>query len=232
MRRKHFDTALMLFVSMGLTVTMALGSAAPLGGSMAVGALMGSKGATVDGQVPLPHTTLLSGDNLQVKNGVAMVALDQGNRMILGRGTSASFLREANAVTVSLTEGNLSLYHPQASRTFRVKAGDVTVAPANGYKTMGELAMANGILMVKARDGALKVERAGTTQEVAKGKTIQIATHEASAPTPNPPGNTHLKRLPLLLLYFGAGAGVALLVLAIVRGGGTPPPVSPVTPAP
>jgi hypothetical protein len=234
MKRKHFDAGLMVLVSMGLTVTMAVGSSAPVGGSMAVGALMGSKNATIDGQVPLPHTTLLSGDNLQVKDGLAMVTLDQGNRMILGRETSASFLREADAVTVSLSQGNLSLYHPQTSGTFRVRAGDVTVAPANGYRTMGEIAMADGILMVRAKDGALQVERAGTTQEVVKGKTIQITTHEASAPTPNPDGNIHLKRLPPALLYFGIGAGVALLALALVRSGsgGAPPPVSPVTPGP
>lgn len=230
MKRKHFDTALMLFLSMGLTVTMTVGSSAPVGGSMAVGALMGSRNTTVDGQVPLPHTTLLSGDNLQVKDGLAMVTLDQGNRMILGRETEASFLREADAVTVSLSQGNLSLYHPQTSRSFRVRAGDVTVAPAKGYRTMGEIAMAAGVLMVKAKDGALQVERAGNTQEVAKGTTIQITTHEASAPTPNPPGNSHLKRLPAALLYIGGGVGVALLVLAIVRSGGTPPPVSAVTP--
>ena len=234
MKRKRLDTALMLFVSMSLTVTMAVGSSVPLGGSMAVGALMGSKNATVDGQVPLPHTTLLSGDNLQVKDGLAMVTLDQGNRMILGRETEASFLQEADQVTVSLAQGNLSLYHPQTSRLFRVRAGDVTVAPVSGYRTMGEIAMADGILMVNAKDGAFQVERAGTTQEVAKGKTIQITTHEASTPTPYPEGNKHLKRLPPVLIYFGIGAGVALLALAIVRStsGGAPTPVSPVTPGP
>ena len=234
MKRKRLDTALMLFVSMSLTVTIAVGSSFPLGGSMAVGALMGSKNATVDGQVPLPHTTLLSGDNLQVKDGLAMVTLDQGNRMILGRETEASFLREADAVTVSLTQGNLSLYHPQASRTFRVRAGDVTVSPANGYRTMGELAMADGILMVTAKSGSLQVEQAGTTQEVATGKTIQVTARDESAPQSNPGGNRHLKRVPPALIYFGIGAGVALLALAIVRttSGGAPPPVSPVTPGP
>lgn len=233
MKRKYFDTLLMVLVSMGLTVTMAMGSSVPFGGSMAVGALMGSKNATVDGQVPLPHTTLLSGDNLQVRDGLAMVTLARGNRMILGRETSASFLRKADAVTVSLSQGNLSFYHPQTSRIFRVKVGDVTVAPANGYNTMGEIAMADGILMVRAKDGALKVERAGTTQEVAKGKTIQITTHEASAPTPNPSGNIHLRRVPPALIYFGIGAGVGLLALALVKSGsGGAPAASPVTPGP
>lgn len=228
MKRNRFDTGLMLFVSMGLAVSMAMG------GLMPVGALMGSMNATVDGQVPLPHTTLLSGDNLQVKDGLAMVTLDQGNRMILGRETEASFLREADAVTVSLAQGNLSLYHPQTSKTFRVRAGDVTVAPATGYRTMGEIAMADGILIVTSREGTLQVEKAGTTQEVAKGKTIQIAAREESAPQNNPGGNRHLKRLSKAFIYIGIGAGVGLLAWAIVAStsGGAPTHVSPVTPGP
>jgi acetylornithine/succinyldiaminopimelate/putrescine aminotransferase len=90
MKRNRFDTGLLIFVSMLLTVTVGIG------GSMPVGALMGSKNATIDGQVPLPHTTLLSGDSLHVSNGLAVVTLEQGNRMLLGRETEASFLREAD----------------------------------------------------------------------------------------------------------------------------------------
>lgn len=228
MKKNHFSSALFIFVSMGLTVTMAIG------GSMPVGALLGSRNATVDGQVPLPHTTLLSGDNLQVKDGLAMVTLEQGNRMMLGRETEASFLRDADAVTVSLKQGNLSLYHPQTSRTFRVRAGDVTVVPATGYRTLGEIAMANGLLAVTAKDGALQVEKAGTTQEVAKGKTITIAARTGSAPTPVPPGNRHLKRIPKAFLYIGMGAGAGLVAWAIVAStsGGKPTPVSQVVPGP
>ena len=176
MKRNRFDTALLIFVSLLLTVTVGIG------GSMPVGALMGSKNATIDGQVPLPHTTLLSGDSLQVRNGLAVVTLEQGNRMLLGSETEASFLRDADAVTISLTQGNLSLYHPQTSRMFRVKAGEVTVTPAKDFKTLGELAMADGFLTVTAKDGTLQVEKAGTTQEVAKGNTIKIETrHERAA---------------------------------------------------
>lgn len=228
MKKHHFGSALVIFVSMGLTVTMAIG------GSMPVGALMGSRNTTVDGQVPLPHTTLLSGDNLRVNDGLAMVALEQGNRMVLGRETEASFLRDADAVTVSLTQGYLSLYHPQASSTFRVRAGDVTVAPAKGYRTLGEIAMADGYLAVTAKDGALQVEKAGTTQEVAKGKTITIAARAGSAPAPVPPGNRHFKRWPKALLYIGMGAGAGLIAWAIVAStsGAAPTPVSQVTPGP
>lgn len=175
MKKNYLGSVLLISVSMVLTVTMAVG------GSMPVGALLGSKNTTVDGRVPLPHTTLLNGDHLQVKDGLAMVTLDQGNRMVLGRETEASFLRKSDAVTVSLTRGALALYHPQTSQAFRVKAGAVTVAPAKGYRTMGEIAMADGYLSVTAKDGTLQVEKAGTTQEISKGKTITITTTPAGA---------------------------------------------------
>ena len=230
MRGKHFGSVLLITVSLGLSVTMAMA------GAMPVGALMGSKDATLDGQAPLPHTTLLSGDSLQVKNGLAMLALDQGNRMILGRQTRASFLREADAVIVSLTQGNLSLYHPQAGRPFRIKAGDVTVSPSKGFRTLGQVAMVDGVLAVTAKDGALQVEKNGAIQEVSKGKTITIETDTARAPMPDPQGRgkPHLKRIPPgLLIALGVAAGTAGIAWAIVRstsGGG--PPASPVHPNP
>ncbi|HET9178128.1 MAG TPA: hypothetical protein VFQ24_07195 [Terriglobia bacterium] len=230
MKRNRFDTALLIFVSVLLTVTVGIG------GSMPVGALMGSKNATIDGQVPLPHTTLLSGDSLQVRNGLAVVTLEQGNRMLLGRETEASFLRDADAVTVSLSQGNLSLYHPQSSRMFRVKAGEVTVAPLKDYQTLGDLAMADGFLTVTAKDGALEVEKAGATQRVTKGKTIKILAREERAPQDDQGGQRHLKRVPPVLFYVGLAAGAGLLAWAVVSatsgGGATPTPVSPVTPGP
>lgn len=215
---------------------MALASTVAIGSPMPLGSLLGSKNATLDGQAPLPHTTLLEGDNLRVDNGLAMVSLDQGNRMVLGRQTQASFLREAQAVTVSLTQGNLSLYHPQASRSFQIRAGNVTVSPAKGYRTLGEVAVADGLLAVTAKDGALQVEKDGAIQEVSKGKTITIATDAAAAPVPSPQGNgkRHLKRIPPgLLIALGVAAGTAGIAWAVVRatsGGGQP--ASPVTPAP
>lgn len=230
MKGKHFGSALLVTLSLVLTVTMAMA------GAMPVGALMGSKDATVDGEVPLPHTTLLSGDNLQVNDGLAMLALDHGNRMIVGRQTQASFLREADAVTVSLTRGNLSLYHPETGRSFRIKAGDVTVSPAKGYRTLGDVAVADGVLAVTAKDGELQVEKAGTVQEVGKGKTITITTAAAGAPTPDPQGRRHIKHIisisPSVLLYLGLAAEAGFVAWAIVNASGGSQPVSPVSPGP
>lgn len=216
--------------ALALTSTIAISSPMPLG------SLLGSKNAVLDGQAPLPHTTLLDGDNLRVDNGLAMVSLAQGNRMVLGRQTQASFLREADAVTVSLTQGNLSLYHPQASSSFRIKAGEVTVSPAEGYRTLGEVAMADGLLAVTAKDGELQVEKAGAVQEVGKGKTITIATAAAASPAPDPQGRRHIKHIisisPAALLYLGLAAEAGFVAWAIVNATSSGQPASPVTPGP
>jgi hypothetical protein len=215
-------------LALALTSTIAISSPMPLG------SLLGSKNAVLDGQAPLPHTTLLDGDNLRVNDGLAMVSLAQGNRMVLGRQTQASFLRDADAVTVSLTQGNLSLFHPQASKSFRIKAGDVTVSPAKGYRTLGEVAMADGLLAVTAKDGELQVEKGGAVQEVSKGKTITIATAAAGAPTPDPQGRQHVKHIisisPAVLLYLGLAAEAGFVAWAIVNANSGGQPASPVTP--
>jgi len=232
-RRMGLSQILVFLGVMGFTATVAIGSSAP------VGSLVGSKNATLDGQVPLPHTTVLSGDNLQVNDGLAMMTLDQGNRMILGRGTEASFLREADVVTVSLARGNMSLYHPEASRAFRVKVGDVTVVPVKGYRTLGQIVMLNGLLLVTAKDGALQVEKAGTIQEVGKGKTITIATMAAGDHTPNPKKKRGKKRIfylsgpeTLLIVGLASEAGFTAWAIVAANSGGKPTPVSPIMPTP
>ncbi|HUI42789.1 MAG TPA: hypothetical protein VL523_12555, partial [Terriglobia bacterium] len=74
-------------------------------GSAVVGSVAGSLNATVGGQALVPNTVIFSGDSLQVRDGAAVVALENGNRMAFGRETEASFLREANAVEVVLGQG-------------------------------------------------------------------------------------------------------------------------------
>ncbi len=205
-----------------------------LAGPLPIGSIVGSQNAVLDGQQALPNTAVLSGDSLQVNNGVAMVALGQGSRMILGHNTNASFLQEAEGVTVAMTSGRMSLYQAAAGTGFRVKAGDVTVAPSQGYKTLGDVAMADGLLLVTARDGALQIEKNGTTKEVSAGKTITISTTADRAPTPVPPGNRHLKRIlhisPAALLYLGIGAEIAGGATAIILATRTPKQASAVAP--
>lgn len=226
--RTGLKSALALMGILGLAVTAALAGPTP------VGSLVGSTNAILDGQAALPNTTVLNGDNLQVSNGMAMVSLNRGNRMILGRGSEATFLKGSDGVAVSLARGSVALYHPQDGTGFRVKVGDITVAPEKGYRTLGEVAMADGLLVVTAKDGTLQVEKGGKTEEVSKGKTITIAAKTADAPAPAPQGNQHVKHIlrisPAALLYLGIGAEIGGTTAAIVLGTRTPKQVSPVAP--
>jgi hypothetical protein len=152
-------------------------------GSAVIGSVAGSMNATIDGQRLMPKTTIFSGDSLQVKEGAAVVAVGSGSRLVLGRDTMASFLREGTDVTVLLGQGNVSVYQGQAGVSLRVKVGSVTVQPTGEFKTLGEVAMLNGAVVVTAKEGKLRVESNGAAQEVVKGKTVTVAaTRPARAP--------------------------------------------------
>jgi len=163
-------------------VLLGLVAAVPVfAGSAVVGSVAGSMNATVGGQTLLPNTTLFSGDSLQVKDGVAVVALGSASRIVLGRDTVASFVRDSNEVTVLLGQGNVSVFHDVNGMPVRMKIGDVSVVPVSGFKTLGEVAMLNGAIVVTAKEGMLRVEGNGPAINVAKGKTITVVP-EANAP--------------------------------------------------
>jgi len=151
-------------------------------GSAIVGSVAGSMNATVGGQTLLPNTTLFSGDSLQVKDGVAVVALGSTSRMVFGHDTVASFLRESDEVTVLLGQGNVSVFHNADGMPVRMKVGTVSVVPVSGFKTLGEVALLNGTVVVTAKDGALRVDEGnGQVVNVVKGKTIAV-TPKSKAP--------------------------------------------------
>ena len=151
-------------------------------GSAVVGSVAGSMNATIGGQALLPNTMIFSGDSLQVKDGAAVVAVGRGSRLVFGRETVASFLREAGEVTVLLGQGNVSLYQGQVGVGLRVKVGTVTVAPTGEFKTLGEIAMVNGAVVVTAKEGKLRVEGNGPAVEVVKGKTMMVSAKQARSP--------------------------------------------------
>jgi len=165
--------SLLMILSLMIVVVPAMA------GSAVVGSVAGSTNATVGGQSLLPNTTIFSGDSLQVRDGVAVVAIGKSGRMVFGRDTSASFLRDASAVTVLLSQGNVSVFHPGDGTVVRVKAGSVSVAPTAGFKSLGEVAMLNGAVVVTAKEGSLLVDDHGASKTVAKGQTIVIAPKTA-----------------------------------------------------
>ena len=167
--------------SLVLLVVLAA-SVSAFGGSAVVGSVAGSMNATMGGQALLPNTTVFSGDSLAVKDGAAVVAVGPGSRLVFGRDTVASFLRETGEVTVLLGQGNVSLYRAAEGVSLRVKVGEVSILPATGFKTLGEVALLNGVVVVTAKEGKLRVEGSGPAVEVVKGKTITLSAREARSP--------------------------------------------------
>jgi hypothetical protein len=176
-------------------------------GSAIIGSVAGSKNATIDGQALAPNTTVFSGDSLRVKDGAAVVAVGRGSRLVFGEETVASFLREGTDVTVLLGQGNVLLYQGQAGVNLAVKVGSLRVAPTGGYKTLGEIAMVNGAVVVKAREGKLRVEGNGPAVEVVKGKTITVK--EARTAGRAPQGGAAAGGASLMQWGTLAGTGVA-----------------------
>jgi hypothetical protein len=178
MLRTNLRGRLILLVLLGVMVA----SVSAFAGSAVIGSVAGSMNATIGGQALMPNTTVFSGDSLQVKDGAAVVAVGQGSRLVFGRETVASFLRDESEVTVLLGQGNVSMYHPSSPMGLRVKVGEISVTPAAGYKTLGEVAMVNGAVVVTTKEGLLRVEGSGPAVEVAKGKTITVQAKAARAP--------------------------------------------------
>ncbi len=199
-----------------LCLVMGIVAAAPaFAGSAVIGSVAGSINATIGGQALMPNTVIFSGDSLQVKDGAAVVALGS-SRMAFGRQTTVSFLRDSNEVTVLLSRGNLSMYHAQDGVALRVKVGDVTVLPAKGFKTLGEVAMVGGSVVITAKEGSFQVEGNGSALEVAKGNTITLPVKGAvpRAARPSPAGAPVGSDTATLLGYTATGAGALAAILA------------------
>jgi hypothetical protein len=165
-----------------LGVCLALGVIPGNAASAVVGMVAGGTNATIGGHALSPNTTLFSGDNLQVRDGVAVVAMGMGSRMVFGKETLATFERGTDEVTVTLGQGNVATYHPADGIPFRIKTGEVTVLAGKGFKSLGEVAMINGTVVVTAKEGTLKVEGPGRSMELTKGKTIAITSKTAGSP--------------------------------------------------
>lgn len=167
---------------MVLGLIMAATAGTPAMAGEALGSLASSQNATIDNMAALPNTAIFSGDTLSVRDGVAVVSLARGSRMVFGHETQASFMTEGKDVTVRLVDGNVLLYHAASDQSMRLKAADVTVSPVAGFKTLGEVAMLNGWLVVTAKQGTLQVEGAGRKAQVTEGKTLTLPTKTAQSP--------------------------------------------------
>lgn len=208
MRSKDLKLRTFLFI-----VLLGLASVPAFAGSAVIGSVAGSMNSSVGGQPVLANSVIFSGDTLRVKDGATVVAMSSGSRLVFGRETEASFLKDGNEVTVLLGQGNVSVFDPASSAGLRVKTSDLSIVPASGFKTLGEVAMLNGAVVVTVKEGSLRVEGNGSPVEVTKGKTITIQPRTARTPQGGAQkmggggGNTALEAGAL-------GAGVIAAILA------------------
>src|SRR6516165_3861271 len=173
------------FVSRVLLATVLFGMLTPppaLGGSAAIGMIAGSLDATVGGDAVQPNTVVFSGDILRVANGAAVVAMNTGSRVVLGQRTAASFLKRPDEVVVLLEQGNVSMYHPGSAEPLRLRLGALSVGPVRDFNTRGDVAMLDGMIVVTAQEGILRLEGNGSAVEVRKGQTVAMAAKVARAP--------------------------------------------------
>lgn len=175
---KATKTRRVLVCSLLVTGLVGTISSRVLGGEAAIGFVAGSADATLSGEAVRAKAALFNGDSLEASAPTA-VSLKGGSQMVLARNTAASFRETANEVTVTLDRGNLSLYKPQAGKGLRVQAGDISIEPAKGFKTQGEVAMVNGQLTVTAKEGSMHVRGDGVSMEAQKGKTIRLSSKAA-----------------------------------------------------
>src|SRR5260370_36561076 len=73
----------------------------------------------------------------------------------------------------------------------RVKIGDVSVSAGKGYRTLGEVAMVTGVVVVTAKEGMLQVQGPERSVELTKGKTIEITPKSAGSPQPGQGSSGH-----------------------------------------
>jgi hypothetical protein len=205
MMKKNWKAHITLWV-----LLVVVGASSAFAGSAVIGSVAGSMNATISGQALVPNTTIFSGDSLQVKDGAAVVAVGSGSRLVFGRETEASFLRDANEVTVLLGQGNVSLYRAAEGTGLRVKVGEVSILPAAGYKTLGEVALLGGTIVVTAKEGKLRVEGNGPAVEVVKGKTITLA-RPARGPQGAGSGSAGMSSTTLQIGAVAAGGTSAVL---------------------
>jgi len=198
--------AVLLGLVLGLLVSLPA-----FAGSAVVGSVAGNTNATLSGEPILPNSTILSGDSLQVKNGVAIVAISNGGRLTFGRESSVMFMRDADEITAVLGRGNATLYHPAESGDLVIRAGDVTVSPAPGFLTAGVVAMAGGTVVVTSQEGTLRVKANGRVMDVGRGKSLSLGAKSAQPAGAPQGGGSSWGGSPLTWLTLGASATGAIL---------------------
>ena len=222
LQHRRVRTLLVLFI-LGV-----LASIPAFGGSSVVGAVVAAKNASVRGVALMPGHTLFSGDDLRVEHGMTLVTMGKGSRMVFGRDTVASFERESSEVTALLDRGTVSVYHPMDDLVpLRLEVGNLLIEPAEGFGTLGEVAVTDEGVVIKTTQGLLQVEPEGTGQafQVPKGETVKFVPNlnKVAAASQQQGGAQPHRRRKGGFFWLPAGAAAAggiLAALAVSNAGG------------
>jgi len=199
-----------------LVLTFALVAAVPaFAGSSVVGSVAGSINATISGQPALSGSTVFSGDSLKVTDGAAVVTFGRGGRAVFGRNAEASFARNGESVTARLAGGSVSIFQPREERNgMQFKFDNVTIGPAGGYKTLGEVAMLGDTVVVRTKEGMMSVNFAdGKTAQVPAGEVLRLVPNTQRAPQ-EAAGSQHFGGEVNWVEYAALGAAGVAAVLA------------------
>jgi len=160
-------------------------------GSSVVGSVAGSMNATISGQPALGGSTVFAGDTLKVNDGAAVMTFGKGSRAVFGRNSEVSFSRDGESVTARLASGSVSIFQPGEERNgMQLKFDNMTIGPAGGYKTLGEVAMLGDTVVVRTKQGMMSVKFAnGKTTEVPAGQLMRLVPNPQQ--TPQQVGSQH-----------------------------------------
>jgi len=212
---KYFASRMLLaaFLVTALCAPLALAGAA-------LGTIAGAVNATVSGEAIQPDTVVFSGDTLQIGDRGAVVVMTRGNRVVFGQRTAASFRKGSNEVAVLLQGGNLSMFHPTSAESLCVRLGPLSVSPMKGFNTLGDVALLNGVAVVTAKEGKLRLEKNGSVVEVRTGQTVTVSTKVAREPQGAPSAGagapTHLGGSSSLVQWITLGAGTVGATVGLV----------------
>jgi hypothetical protein len=172
--RRSGDLRMPIRLHMAVVITL-LSLAASVrvqAGSAVIGSVAGTVNATLDGQTLLPNSVVFNGDRIQVRNGVVVLALDHDSRVALGRDSVAGFVRDSTGVTVVVKLGDVSIFHPATAHGIRVKVDGTVARPLLDHKSLSEVAVLAGMIVVTAKEGPLDVSQNGKTVRLEEGRTI------------------------------------------------------------
>ena len=195
-------------VSLFLLVLGLLAAGSAFAGSLIVGSVAGATHASLGGQALVAGNTIFSGDDLEVRDGAAVVTVGSGSRMVFGKDSVASFGRDASEVTAFLSKGSASVYHPAEDQALlRLRIGNLSIVPGKGFKTLGEVAMTGDMLIVTTKEGLLRAEGNGKTTEIPQGQSAKFIAKVSRSPQQAGGAQT-----------YGGGGSSAVMWIAVAAG--------------